>query len=278
MPLHRELSVSGVLLGTLLFTRILLAQNPAADLVLIHGHILTVDANDSVAQAIAVRHSVIVKVGTDAEVLEFAGNAPGTRIIDLHGHAATPGLIDTHAHIADGGVEELYGVKLSDAASVAEIVARVKAKIALVKPGEWVTGSGWDEGKLAEVYLLALGWLSIAVRGVRWQDLGLRLGPGWRRHLLFGFAAGLAIEALELFVTQPLLVKLTGKLPDLSVFHFLFGDHHAHCCQCRLRTRPFLSRRNGHRRSRNCRPIIQPAVSGLWPQPDRAYHRAWTWR
>jgi predicted amidohydrolase YtcJ len=133
-----------------LFTRILPAQNPAADLVLIHGHILTVDANDSVAQAIAVRHGVIVKVGTDAEVLEFAGNAPGARIIDLRGHTATPGLIDTHAHIADGGVEELYGIKLSDAASIAEIVARVKAKIALAKPGEWVTGSGWDEGKLAE--------------------------------------------------------------------------------------------------------------------------------
>jgi len=150
MSLHRKLSVSGVLLGTLLFSRILPAQNPAADLVLIHGHILTVDANDSTAQAIAVRHGVIVKVGTDAEVLEFAGNAPGTRIIDLHGHTATPGLIDTHAHIADGAVEELYGIKLSDAVSVAEIVARVKAKIALVKPGEWVAGSGWDEGKLAE--------------------------------------------------------------------------------------------------------------------------------
>ena len=150
MSLHRKLSASGVLLGTLLFTPMLPAQNPAADLVLIHGHILTVDANDSVAQAIAIRRGVIVKVGTDADVLEFAGNAPGTRVIDLHGHTATPGLIDTHAHIAEGGVEELYGVKLSDATSVAEIVARVKAKIALVKPGEWVTGSGWDEGKLAE--------------------------------------------------------------------------------------------------------------------------------
>lgn len=150
MSLRRKLNASSVLLGTLLVTRILPAQNPVADLVLIHGHILTMDANDSAAQAIAVRHGVIVKVGSDAEVLEFVGKTPGARIIDLQGHTATPGLIDTHAHIADGGVEELYGVKLSDVASVAEIVARVKAKIALVKPGEWVTGSGWDEGKLAE--------------------------------------------------------------------------------------------------------------------------------
>ena len=151
MSLYPKLSASSIILGTLMFTRILPAQPPpAADLVLIHGHILTVDATDSVAQAIAVSHGVIVKVGTDAEVLDFAGSAPGTRIIDLHGHTATPGLIDTHAHIADGGVEELYGIKLSDATSIAEIVARVKAKIALVKSGEWVTGSGWDEGKLAE--------------------------------------------------------------------------------------------------------------------------------
>ena len=143
MFLRRKLTASSVLLGSLLFNRPLPAQVPA-DLVLIHGHILTVDANDSVAQAIAVRHGVIVKIGSDAEVMEFAGNAPGIRIIDLHGRTATPGLIDTHAHIADGGVEELYGIKLSDAASVAEIVARVKAKTALVKPGEWITGAGWD--------------------------------------------------------------------------------------------------------------------------------------
>jgi predicted amidohydrolase YtcJ len=59
-------------------------------------------------------------------------------------------LIDTHAHIAEGAVNELYGVKLSDAPSIAEIVTRVKAKVTLLKPGEWVTGAGWDEGKLAE--------------------------------------------------------------------------------------------------------------------------------
>lgn len=133
-----------------LLAPILAAQSPRADLVFIHGHILTVDARDSVAQALAISNGAIVKVGTDAEVLDFAGNNATTRIIDLHGYTATPGLIDTHAHIADGGVDEVYGVKLSDATSITEIVARVKAQVARVKPGDWITGAGWDEGKLTE--------------------------------------------------------------------------------------------------------------------------------
>jgi len=149
MFLGGKLTASTVLLGSLLVTRALSAQGPP-DLVLIHGHILTEDANDSVAQAIAVRHGVIVKVGSDAEVLDFAGKAPGTRIIDLHGRTATPGLIDTHAHIADGGVQEIYTIQLSETTSVGEVISRVKARVAQAKPGEWVTGFGWDEGKLAE--------------------------------------------------------------------------------------------------------------------------------
>jgi predicted amidohydrolase YtcJ len=150
MSIDCKLISACALLATLLLSRILLAQSPNADLILLHGHILTLDSTDSIAQGIAIRHGIIVKVGTDAEVLEFAGHVPGMHVIDLHGYTATPGLIDTHAHIAEGGVEELYGVKLSDATSVAEIVSRVKAKIALRQPGEWVSGSGWDEGKLAE--------------------------------------------------------------------------------------------------------------------------------
>src|SRR5690348_7326858 len=80
------------------------AQTATPDLVLIHGHILTVDAKDSVAQAMAIRGGVIVKVGSDAEVLEFESKARGLHVIDLQGHTVTPGLIDTHAHIAEGGV------------------------------------------------------------------------------------------------------------------------------------------------------------------------------
>src|SRR5215469_12165007 len=125
-----RLGFGAFLLLSLAAPQWLFPQNSHADLVLIHGHILTVDANDSVAQALAVQHGVIVKVGSDAEVLEFAGKAPGLRVIDLQGRTATPGLIDTHAHVADGGVDELYRVQLSDAASIQVIVDRVKAKIA----------------------------------------------------------------------------------------------------------------------------------------------------
>ena len=119
-----------------------------ADTVLLHGTILTVDAKDSVAQALAIRAGEIVAVGTDARMMKLVGKT--TRIVDLHGRTATPGMIDSHSHYAEAGAEDLYLIKLDDAASIADIVARVKARVALAKPGEWVRGRGWDQGKLAE--------------------------------------------------------------------------------------------------------------------------------
>ncbi|MEA3150871.1 MAG: hypothetical protein QOD56_1810, partial [Gammaproteobacteria bacterium] len=125
-----------------------------AQLVLLHGRIITVDASDSIAQALAVRDGKIIAVGNDREILRLAG--PMTTRIDLHGRTATPGLIDAHAHIAEAGVAELYHVHLSDVTTVEAAVRRVREGIAGLKPGEWLQGGGWDEGKLAERrYLLA---------------------------------------------------------------------------------------------------------------------------
>ncbi len=124
------------------------SAEPPADLVLVHGTVLTVDARDSIAQAIAIRGGKIVRVGSDQSVLALV--APSTQVIDLKGETATPGLIDSHGHFADGGLAELYHVELSDADSVAEIVRRVAARVSTLKPGEWLEGDGWDEGKLQE--------------------------------------------------------------------------------------------------------------------------------
>ena len=129
-----------------------LAQAP--DLILIHGKILTVDAADSIAEAVAISHGKIVAVGTNQRIQQLA--AGRATVIDLHGRTATPGLIDSHAHLAMGGVEELYSVSLSDATSVQQVQDRLRQAAAKLKPGEWLTGAGWDEGKLTERrYLLA---------------------------------------------------------------------------------------------------------------------------
>jgi membrane protease YdiL (CAAX protease family) len=66
-------------------------------------------------------------------------------------------------------------------------------------------------------YLLALGWASLRLRGLAWRDVGLSKPVSWSRTLWLGLLAGLTMEALELLVTQPLLVRWTGKYPDLSL-------------------------------------------------------------
>jgi uncharacterized protein len=73
-------------------------------------------------------------------------------------------------------------------------------------------------------YLFAIAWVSLRLRHLRWRDVGFRLYQNWRTTLLIGVAAGVAIELLELFFTQPLLVRITGEMPDLSAFSRVSGN------------------------------------------------------
>jgi predicted amidohydrolase YtcJ len=145
----RKTSGVCLLIGLAMIAR---AQTP--DTILINGKILTVDAKDSIVEAVAVAQGKIVAVGSSVDIQRRAG--PATRVIDLHGLTATPGLIDTHGHFAASGVDELYSVVLNDVQKVSDVVAKIREKAATLKPGEWLVGAGWDEGKLAEHrYLLS---------------------------------------------------------------------------------------------------------------------------
>ena len=130
------------------------AQGARADLVLLHGKIITVDAGDHIAQAVAITGDRIVAVGTDAEITKRIG--PRTQRIDLHGLSVTPGLIDAHAHFSTGGADRLYLLDLSypNVRNVHDVAERLRQRVASVPAGSFISGNGWDDGKLAERRLL----------------------------------------------------------------------------------------------------------------------------
>ena len=144
------------------------AQTPA-DIVLVNGQVLTVDANDSVAQAVAIAGGKIVAVGSDAQVRSRAGS--GTQVIDLQGKTVTPGLIDTHVHFSE--TDNLYAIELGDTSitKMDDVLRLVGAQVAKSKPGEWVRGRGWDEGKLAERrYITAADLDKVAPNNPVWLE------------------------------------------------------------------------------------------------------------
>jgi predicted amidohydrolase YtcJ len=91
---------------------------------------------------------VLVSAGKIAAVDSLASLRaahPDARVVDYGDATLLPGLTDAHGH--------LYGLGLSldtiplYAASVDEVVARVKERAARAAPGEWIQGRGWDQNR-----------------------------------------------------------------------------------------------------------------------------------
>ncbi len=113
-----------------------------ADTVIWGGPIYTADDAHPTAEAVAVKAGRILYVGDKAGVAAEVG--PSTKIIDLKGASLYPGFTDSHAHLDGVGARELT-LNLEGSHSAAEVVARVKARMATAKPGEVIFGRGWIE-------------------------------------------------------------------------------------------------------------------------------------
>src|SRR5882762_349870 len=121
------------------------APPPPPDTILVNGHVVTVDARFSIAQAVAIGGGRFSAVGTNAAIRALAG--PSTTTIDLHGQTAIPGLADGHLHDAGGGP----GVDLSRARSLRDVLAAIVARVKERTPGDVITtNSDWHEAQLEE--------------------------------------------------------------------------------------------------------------------------------
>ncbi len=100
-------------------------------------------------EAVAMRGSELIFVGSNDEALEFAGEA--TRVIDLAGATVIPGLVDSHTHVFELG-ERIARVDLVGVESEEAAVAMVAERARSMADGEWIIGFGWDEGAWANNY------------------------------------------------------------------------------------------------------------------------------
>jgi hypothetical protein len=115
------------------------------NLVLYNGKIITVDAQFTVAEAVAVRDGRILAVGTNDQIKRLVG--PSTRAIDLQGKTVVPGFIDSDGDNAFAGgdlykdtmVNGKVGAKVRGD-SVPELLKQVTALVHEAAPGSpvWV--------------------------------------------------------------------------------------------------------------------------------------------
>jgi hypothetical protein len=125
------------------------AQQPAADIVLTNGKIITVDGKFTIAQAVAIRGERILAVGSTQEITRLAG--PSTRRIDLHGRSVVPGMIDNHAHYMEEGVLWTHELRLDNVETRKQALEMIRAKAGSLKPGEWVyTLGGWSPDQFTD--------------------------------------------------------------------------------------------------------------------------------
>ena len=62
-----------------------------------NGNVITLDPSNPRAEAIAIRDSKIISVGTDKKTLSIAGK--NAKVIDLEGRTVLPGFADSHIHL-----------------------------------------------------------------------------------------------------------------------------------------------------------------------------------
>ena len=124
------------------------------DIAFKNGSVITVNAQDEIAQAVGVKGNKIVFVGSNEDIDQLIDEK--TQVIDLKGRTLMPGLNDSHYHPILNG---MIGTEL-DSAMVDTGFARAKdipALLAILKavtdtkaPGKWVSSMGFEATLLKE--------------------------------------------------------------------------------------------------------------------------------
>lgn len=130
-----------------------LAAPLAAQTLYVNGRIITVDASNQVAEALAVQDGKILAVGTTEEILKQ--KRTGSEVVDLQQKTVVPGFIDGHSHFMGlfrGQAVNLGSPPMGSVRNIADLVSAIQQfqRDKGLKEGEWIQGFGYDQDQLEE--------------------------------------------------------------------------------------------------------------------------------
>lgn len=107
----------------------------APNLIYHNGSVVTMDAKESINEAIAIAGSKIVAIGDSQTILGLAGSK--TQIIDLKGRSLLPGLIDSHTHPLGAAMIE-FDHAIPDLHQISDVLEYITTRTKTVPEGDWI--------------------------------------------------------------------------------------------------------------------------------------------
>jgi predicted amidohydrolase YtcJ len=120
---------------------------PVASLVILNANIITLDPKQPKAQAVAVRDSCIIAVGSNTQIRKHV--AKDTSVIDAKNKTIVPGLVDCHVHMTEFGFF-LQTPDLRNTQSIREMQHKLREHASKTRGKTWIVGGRWDQEKFIE--------------------------------------------------------------------------------------------------------------------------------
>jgi len=120
-----------------------------AELLLFNGHVLSMEEDRPLAEAVAVLGNRIAAIGSNRELAPLKESAG--RVIDLHGATLVPGFVDAHNHFfLYTYLLTLLNCRTPLDSSMEDLLEKISRRAGETPPGEMIRGWGFADYKVRE--------------------------------------------------------------------------------------------------------------------------------